>query len=248
MFCDQCGFSNPDGVQSCSQCGRVFLQPAVPGGFAPGTAAARINPADQKTDGKAIASLVLGILSLTLFWILAGIPAVVLGHISRSSIKKSVGRLKGDGMALAGLIMGYLSVATLPLILIIAAIAIPNLLRARTAANEATALGSVRTIVTAAQYYKSQHPDEGYPGSLQAMASGESPLIDAQLASGMKNGYHFVYELRDPNVSGEAGFFVRAVPNNPNNTGTREFCTGEDGVLRMTKVPETCTMESAALE
>jgi hypothetical protein len=249
VFCDQCGFSNADGAQFCNQCGRTFQQPAaVPGGFVTGGAAQAINPADQTTDGKAIASLVLGILSLTLFWILAGIPAVVLGHISRSSIKKSLGRLKGDGMALAGLIMGYLSLAALPFILIVAAIAIPNLLRARTAANEASAMASVRTIITAANRYKIQHPNEGYPGSLEAMSSGDTALIDAQLGSGVKNGYRFVYELRDPGRSEEAGFFVRAIPNNAGNTGTREFCAGDDGVLHLTKAPEPCTMESEVLQ
>ena len=52
----------------------------------------------------------------------------------------------GDGMAIAGLVLGYIGFAAIPFILIIAAIAIPNLLRARMAANEASAVGSLRTI------------------------------------------------------------------------------------------------------
>jgi type II secretory pathway pseudopilin PulG len=244
MFCDQCGFSNADGVQFCSRCGRSFAPAAVQGFGAPFPP---VDSADQKTDGKAVLSMVLGILSLTLFWILAGIPAVILGHISRSKIKKSLGHLKGDGMALAGLIMGYLSIAALPFVLIIAAIAIPNLLRARTAANEASAVASIRTIVTAAATYKQVHPTEGYPGSLQAMRAAGAPLIDAQLASGLKQGYHFVYEVRNMTAEGNGGYFVRAIPNVPNNTGRREFCAEDDGVIHSTTVPETCTGESAAL-
>ena len=48
-----------------------------------------------RNDGKAIVSLICGVLSMTPFWILAGIPAIILGHISRSSIRKSMGRHLG---------------------------------------------------------------------------------------------------------------------------------------------------------
>src|SRR5215831_21181452 len=58
----------------------------------------------QKTDGGAIASLILGITSIVLCLnIFTGIPAIITGHISYSKIKKSMGRLKGEGMALTGL-------------------------------------------------------------------------------------------------------------------------------------------------
>src|SRR5262249_36837468 len=63
-------------------------------------------------------SLVLGILSLVGMNLLAGIPAIILGHMSRSSIRKSMGRVKGDGMALAGLIMGYAGSALWTLVII----------------------------------------------------------------------------------------------------------------------------------
>lgn len=247
MFCDQCGFANASGSQFCAQCGRTFQQIAGVPSVAVGNPAQMVNPADQRTDGKAIASLVLGILSLTIFWILAGVPAVILGHISRSSIKKSLGRLKGDGMALAGLIMGYLSLAALPFILIVAAIAIPNLLRARIAANEASAIGSVRVIVASAEKYKSQHPDQGYPESLEAMAASD-PVMDRQLGRGLKLGYRFVYEVGPSSTPDGTVFFVRAIPNIANNTGTREFCAQQDGVIRFAKTPDQCTPRSAVLE
>ena len=116
----------------------------------------------QKTDDMAIVSLILGILSMLMFSIFAGIPAVILGHKSRGRIKRSMGALTGDGIALAGLIMGYLSFLAIPFVLIIAAIAIPNLLRARIAANEASAIGSVRTINVAQVSYATNHQEEGF--------------------------------------------------------------------------------------
>ena len=101
---------------------------------------------------------------------LAGLPAVILGHMAKTEIRKSNGRLRGDGMALTGLILGYLSLALLPImiILIIAAIAIPNLLRAKIAANEASAIGSLRTIVTADITYSERY-GRGFATSLRAL-------------------------------------------------------------------------------
>jgi type II secretory pathway pseudopilin PulG len=129
-------------------------------------------PSNQQTDGKATASLVLGILSLLCLSIFAGIPAIILGHMSKANIRRSMGRLKGDGMATAGLVMGYISGAAIPLILIIAAIAIPNLLRARISANESVAMSTVRTINTLQVTYQAQYPHQGYAPDLATLGNG----------------------------------------------------------------------------
>src|SRR5271169_3539343 len=60
------------------------------------------------------------------------------------------------------------------IILIIAAIAIPNLLRSRMAANEASAVGSIRTINTSALQFSSTYPNAGYPATLAALG-GATP-------------------------------------------------------------------------
>ncbi len=63
-----------------------------------------------QNDGKAIASLVLGILSIVgCFGALAGIPAIILGFMSRRDIARSGGTMGGDGLALGGIITGILS-------------------------------------------------------------------------------------------------------------------------------------------
>ena len=63
-----------------------------------------------QNDGKAIASLVLGILSIVgCFGALAGIPAVILGFMSKRDIARSGGTLGGDGMAIGGIVTGILS-------------------------------------------------------------------------------------------------------------------------------------------
>jgi hypothetical protein len=63
----------------------------------------------QQTNGKAIASMVLGIVSWLGASILAGIPAIVLGHMALNEINNSVNTQSGKGMAITGLVLGYLS-------------------------------------------------------------------------------------------------------------------------------------------
>ncbi len=84
------------------------------------------------------------------------------------------------------------------IILIIAAIAIPNLVRSKMAANEASAVGSLRTINTASVSYASTY-GIGYPTALTDLSPSSLPsstaadLVDAVLATGIKSGYAFSY-------------------------------------------------------
>jgi hypothetical protein len=65
-------------------------------------------PQETKTDALAIASLVLGILSIVCLGLLSGIPGIVCGHMGLKSIKNSNGALTGQGIGVAGLILSYL--------------------------------------------------------------------------------------------------------------------------------------------
>src|ERR1700722_5558192 len=85
-------------------------------------------------------------------------------------------------------------------ILTIAAIAIPNLLRARMAANEASAVGSLRTINTACVAYSTSYGT--FPTALSNLgpiaangtaSSTSADLIDSVLSAGQKSGYNFAY-------------------------------------------------------
>ena len=181
----------------------------------------------------AVGSLICGILFV---FFPAAITAVVLGHISRSEIRRSAGRLKGEGMARAGLILGYVGISVLP-ILIIAAITIPNLLRSRMAANEASAVGSLRTLNTAAVTYSTQCG--GFPPSLAAMGPPvngctTADLIDSVLASGSKSGYTFTYAAGDADGDGRhESYTITATPSNVGTTGQRHFFVDQTGVIRV---------------
>lgn len=225
MFCGHCGATNPDDGQYCTKCGQLI---GTTGVIAPPPS---LTPDPQpRTSGKAIASLILGFFSLLLP---AAVGAIILGHISRSEIRRSAGRLKGSGMALAGLILGYVWISAIP-VLIIAAIAIPNLLRARMAANEASAIGSLRTIVVAETTYAQKFPDKGYACALTNLGgTGNSAqgagLIDETLAAGQKYGYRFVVSCAE---SDPTSYYVGAYPMKQNSTGVRTFCADQAGVVR----------------
>jgi type IV pilus assembly protein PilA len=183
----------------------------------------------------AIASLICG-----LFFIFfpAAVAAVVLGHVSRSQIRKSGGRLKGSGMALTGLILGYTWVGVA--ILIVIAIAIPNLLRSQMASNEASTVGSLRILNTACVTYSTTYG--GFPPSLDALGgegSGAKPsataaqLIDGVLQSGIKSGYNFTFSADTPDSAGNINYYViNANPVTPGSTGLRYFFTDQSGVIR----------------
>src|SRR5258708_30570646 len=83
------------------------------------------------------------------------------------------------------------------IILIIAAIAIPNLLRSKIAANQASAVASLRTLNTSAVLFSTNY--QIYPTGLPSMApsaaasSTAADLIDSVLATGTKSGYTFTW-------------------------------------------------------
>jgi type IV pilus assembly protein PilA len=127
------------------------------------------------------------------------------------------------------------------IILIIAAIAIPNLLRARMAANEASAVGSTRTVNTAEVTYNSTFPTVGYTSTLSYLAGTASPcvaatnsacLIDSVLGSGTKSGYKFTGGNGSTTGTPQPSYNVVATAVIPNQTGTRYFCSFEDAVVR----------------
>ena len=114
--CVHCGTTNADHASYCQKCGQPLAAGAISAALAPPATAVA-----ARTNSLAVASLILGFLSL---FPVFGILAVVFGHMARSQIHKSEGRMKGDGMALAGLILGYLG---LGFILFLVLVVIPSL-------------------------------------------------------------------------------------------------------------------------
>ena len=136
------------------------------------------------------------------------------------------------------------------IILIIAAIAIPNLLRSRIAANEASAVGSIRTINTAEVTYASTYPDIGFAGLASLGGAGGTSagagLLDSVLASGVKSGYSFTVSV----ASGSPAslYIVNGDPVVYGQTGQRHFFSDQSGVIRYQTANSQATASNNPLQ
>ena len=143
------------------------------------------------------------------------------------------------------------------IVVVIAAIAIPNLLRSKVAGNEASAVGSLRNIMSAEAAYKAIY-GIGYSNDLsslngtpnsQASCNG-ALLLDGELAKNLngnkteKSGYQFTFtpgtQTAKPSlpvppgctVGKDDGYAVQADPVDPGVSGKRHFCADATGVIR----------------
>jgi type IV pilus assembly protein PilA len=139
----------------------------------------------------------------------------------------------------------------LAMVLVVAAVAIPNLLRSRMAANEASAVGSLRLVNVAQITYSTMYPERGFAPDLASLGPGpnedrgekgiseqHADLIDAVLGNAActsgtwctKSGFRIsVIATCEKQLCD--GYVVVATPVSP-NTGTRNFCSTANGVIR----------------
>src|ERR1700738_1824423 len=131
-------------------------------------------------------------------------------------------------------------------ILIIAAVAIPNLMSSRMRANEASAIASMRSIVTSEIIYSTSYT-VGFSSDLPSLSDGgavtncvppaipsapSACLIDSLLASGAKSGYLFTYATTGGSGANTT-YSLKGDPINPGTSGQRHFYTDDTHVLRV---------------
>ena len=193
--------------------------------------------------------MVFGILGIFCFWIGLGIPAVILGHLAKSSISKSTGRLKGDGMAMAGLVMGYLSISLTVLVL---SASIVTGVKGSTGVGESTALSTVRSLNNAQVKYSLEiDSNRSYAIDLATLGPGPTGtcvgtgtpahacLIDNVLGNDRcKSGNWCLkspYKYSITGICGEDHFctdyVIVATPLTP-FAGKKSFCSTSDLILR----------------
>lgn len=149
------------------------------------------------------------------------------------------------------------------IILIIAAIAIPNVIRAKMAANEASAVSGIRTITSAAVAYSTTWSN-GLPPTLDVLGGGGimatcdfANLLDPTLTTApyTKSGYKFAYSGFGPTVPQAQGcsnpgfneYLATATPLTVGLTGQRSFCSDEPGVIHYDPTGATAASPAACL-
>lgn len=120
------------------------------------------------------------------------------------------------------------------IIAIVAAIAIPNLLASRRAANEASAISSLRTIHSAEITYFSTTGGNTTYTTIATLGAGN--LIDPTLTSLTKSGYNFASSI----TSSGGGYCASATPSTAGTTGVRVFGVNDTGVLYQIPAAGSC--------
>lgn len=140
------------------------------------------------------------------------------------------------------------------IILIIAAIAIPNLLRARMSANDSAAASTLRTLNTAQVTYSTNYPTIGFANDLTALGPGAAPGVDCTQAANVlstsaclidgvigctvngpcpKSGYDYFLANGAPVAGVEPDYTFTASPIGWATTGTKNWCSNADAVIRV---------------
>lgn len=207
----------PNGANQSGVYGQTQYRPAYRQNYA---------PQNQKI-GLAIASLIFGGLSFLTALFLVGLVlapiGLILGIIALVKAKKRPYVYGGKGMAIAGVVMSALVFLILPIIL---AIAIPNLLASRRAANESSAIATMKTL---AQAEDEVLANSNICADLPELV--EKKFLNSSYASSTRSGYRFTIS----NLPTK-GCEIHAVPTHSTGvsaTGSRSFFySTEDKVLR----------------
>lgn len=124
--------------------------------------------------GMAVASLVLGILSMVGCPIIASLPAIILGHIAHSRNRRSPNEYGGGGLATAGFVLGYVSFITIP---ILAGLLLPALAKAKSRAQQITCVSHMKQIGLAARMWSSDNNGKFPPNFLSMSNELATPKV-----------------------------------------------------------------------
>ena len=144
------------------------------------------------------------------------------------------------------------------IIAIIAAIAIPNLLRSRMSANEASASGCMRTISSGetafqtAAFVDTDGDGQGDYGTLAQLADPDGggvtpPFVDAVLGGGNKQGYTYTVAVTAGAAAVSPAYTCTAVPGTAGVTGYRQYFVDDTGVIRFTSDGSAVSVASPPL-
>lgn len=227
--CLHCGLVNWAEETWCKRCGNP---PAASNqsGWSGGVEAQGAHGDEplKKRRGLAVASMVVGIVCIFTFGLLGvgALAGLSLGIAALVKMRNHPAEYGGQNFAITGIVTSALSVLIVFPVAVISAIAIPNLLAARRAANEASAISNMRTLVSAEETFKATVGGEETYADLQQLV--ETNLISPALADGMNSGYRFRLLL---NSDGNR-YELTATPEAYGTSGRRSFyVSSEDSLI-----------------
>jgi type IV pilus assembly protein PilA len=138
------------------------------------------------------------------------------------------------------------------IILILAAIAIPDFMKSKMAANQTSAVGTLRAITSAEVMYSTNYGN-GYSSTLQDLApptGGAQPsstaagLVDSVVSTGVKSGYTFIYTPTNQDVKGGyQGYKVNANPTQVNITANVYYYVDQTNVIRQNNTQQATSTD-----
>jgi type II secretory pathway pseudopilin PulG len=234
MVCPKCGAPNDDNAWKCVQCQTILQQAPQPVVIHPRVVIPNY--------------LWQAIVCTACCCVPLGIPAIV--YAAQVNSKVLQGDIAGarnsskNAKMWCWIAFGSGLAFSVVYLLFVAAVAIPNLLRSRIAANQAAAVGSLRTLNTAGITYSSTY-NMGFPPTIAALGppvGGATPnanaagLIDEVLASGTKSGYVFTYTPGEIDAQGRTITYTIHADPISSSTGTNHYFTDQTGVIRQESV------------
>ena len=238
VTCASCGLIGWADGEACKRCGRpLTLNQRAPGvappppprdygaGYNYAPAQDYFGAPAKKRVGHAVASLVIGIIGFFSFgiFLIGSIVGMTLGIVALKKEGSEPSVYGGRALAVAGIVLNIVALCMIVPLGIVAAIAIPNLLASRKAANEASAIQSLRVIMAAESTYQATEGMGRFGAMNQLSTAG---LVDRQLSSGTKNGYVFTITPTGND------FEARATPLT-RTSGNRSFYISSTGEIHV---------------
>ena len=227
--CPSCGLTNWAESPACKRCGGPIASEQTrsdPDQYFESSSSFSKRDHGNLQSGLAITSMVLGIAGLVTSFFLIGllmVPfALIFGIIALVKAKRQPVQFGGKGFAITGIVTSCVTVVfVVPLL---AAIAIPNILAARRAAYESSAIMSMRKIIVAESNYIEMR-EQGECPDLKML--GKENMIERELASGSRNGYLF-----ESTGTLASGCEVRATPVSKSMGLRSYYYSAMDNVIR----------------
>lgn len=153
--------------------------------------------------------------------------SLILGIVAVARVNKMPDVYGGKSFAITGIIFSSCGILLLPVFGIIGAIAVPNLMAARKAANEDSAISAMRMIIVAEETYKAENLR-----CADLKTLGAEKMIDSRLVKGESNGYRFIV-VNLPTINGDCA--VMATPASTMDGAQAFYYSTEDGMIRARK-------------